>query len=259
MSLQLKAAESQVFPETNKLDDPRQDDVEPKRRLLEKDADDEDQEQIKQNDTYELQETHDEALISQTGGEEGDAETGQIVLDDEVRSEAQSEREPLNREKLRDDKDDKAGEPECERIESHDKDGESDRETSQIREMTTDGNCRTASEGENSVSVEVQDNQDVNPDRTPSSITQEKTRNKSEEVKENEVDDASVNGEEQSKSLDEGRQNISLWQRIRNNLFRCIFRNNAEDEGQMRKIGRNRDRKKKEKKKRKEKMKEAKH
>lgn len=74
MSLQFKAAESQVFPDTNKLDDLRQDDVEPKTRLLERDADDEDQEHIKQNDTYELQETRDEALSSQAGGEEGGAE-----------------------------------------------------------------------------------------------------------------------------------------------------------------------------------------
>ena len=161
-----------MFPDASRLDDLTQDDVEPKRRSLERDAEDEDQEQIRQNDTCELQETRDEALSRQTGGRDADAGTGKVVLEDEFRSEP--EREPVNREKLRDDEDDETGERE--RFGSHD----------------------------NSVDVEAQNHLNINPDRTHSCITQGNTSNKAEEGQKNEGDDASVNGEEQSKNLDEG-------------------------------------------------------
>ena len=159
MSLQFKAAESQKSPESNKLDDLSQDDVEPKRSSVERDADGENKGQIRQNDTDEVQETSDEALNSQTGGEEGSAETGE---NNPVRSETEPEREPSNREKLREEKDDRAGEPESESFGSHDKDDESDGEISHIRDKKTNENCGTANEVENSVVGEAQDNLNVN-------------------------------------------------------------------------------------------------
>ncbi|XP_036943954.1 ubiquitin carboxyl-terminal hydrolase 17-like protein A isoform X2 [Acanthopagrus latus] len=192
------AAESQVFPDASRLDDLTQDDVEPKRRSLERDAEDEDQEQIRQNDTCELQETRDEALSRQTGGRDADAGTGKVVLEDEFRSEP--EQEPVNREKLRDDEDDEAGERE--RFGSHD----------------------------NSVDVEAQNHLNINPDRTHSCITQGNTSNKAEEGQKNEGDDASVNGEEQSKNLDEG----DIISDDGEGFFSCICGNNAEDDGVMR-------------------------
>ncbi|XP_030287804.1 probable ubiquitin carboxyl-terminal hydrolase creB isoform X2 [Sparus aurata] len=89
-----KAAELQKSPEANKLDDQRQDDVEPKRSSGERDADGENRGQIRKKDTDEVQETSDEALSSQTGEEESTAETGKNVLEDEVRSETEPQREP---------------------------------------------------------------------------------------------------------------------------------------------------------------------
>ena len=89
MSLQFKAAESQLSSETNKLDDLRQDDVEPRRSSVERDADGENKGQVRKSDTDEVQKTSDEASNSQSGGEEGTAETGEIVLDDEVGSETE--------------------------------------------------------------------------------------------------------------------------------------------------------------------------
>ncbi|KAM8747901.1 uncharacterized protein AB9X84_015767 isoform 1-T1 [Acanthopagrus schlegelii] len=161
--LTYRAAESQKSPETNKMNDLRQDDVEPKRSSVESDADDGRKGQIRQNDTDEVQETSDEAVNSQTGGEEGTEVTGTIVLDDKVGSETQPEREPSDREKLREEKDDTAGEPECEKSGSHDKDDESDGETSHIRDMKTYQNCVTASEVEGgNVDVEAQDKLNVN-------------------------------------------------------------------------------------------------
>ncbi|KAM8747845.1 uncharacterized protein AB9X84_015729 [Acanthopagrus schlegelii] len=83
------AAESLLSSETNELDDQRRDDVEPKRSSVESDDDDGNKGQIKQKDTDEGQETSDEALNSQTGGEEGTEETGQSVLDDKVGSQTE--------------------------------------------------------------------------------------------------------------------------------------------------------------------------
>ncbi|XP_030287830.1 bifunctional lysine-specific demethylase and histidyl-hydroxylase NO66-like [Sparus aurata] len=195
----LQTAESQMSPETNKLDDQRQDDVEPKRSLVERDAGDGNK---GQNDTDEVQNTSDEALNSQTTGEESTAETGK---NNPVRSETEPEREPSNRETLREEKDDGAGEPECERFGSHDKDDESDGEISHIRYMKTDENG-TASEVENSEDAKAQDKLNVNQDRAHSSITQENTSNISEEVKKSEVDDASVNGKKKI-----SQKPVNIW------------------------------------------------
>ena len=92
MSLQFTAAESQKSPESNKLDDLRQDDAEPKRSSVERDADGENKGQIRQNDTDEVQRTSDEASNSQTGGEEGTAETRE---NNPVRPETEPERGAL--------------------------------------------------------------------------------------------------------------------------------------------------------------------
>ena len=87
--LQFKAAESLLSSETNELDDQGRDDVEPKRSSVESDGDDGNKGQIRQKDTDEGQETSDEALNSQTGGEEGTEGSGQSVLDDKVGSQTE--------------------------------------------------------------------------------------------------------------------------------------------------------------------------
>ncbi|XP_030287794.1 myosin-2 heavy chain-like isoform X2 [Sparus aurata] len=252
--LMYRAAELQKSPETNKLEDLRQDDAEPKRSSVERDADDENKGQLRQNDTDEVQETSDEALNSQTGGEEDTAETGKNVLDDEVRSQTEPEREPSNRVKLREEKDDTAGEPECERFGSHDKDDKSVGEISHIRDMKTDENCGKASEVENSVDVEAQDNLNVNvgeqsKDSTEQHLDEEAKTDKEEqratecqkpvettsedltdEVEEEQGEDigpAELKGDEEPK--------INFCER--NNGETTQMGHSAEDEGQMRKDG----------------------
>ncbi|XP_030287796.1 uncharacterized protein YFR016C-like isoform X4 [Sparus aurata] len=265
--LMYRAAELQKSPETNKLEDLRQDDAEPKRSSVERDADDENKGQLRQNDTDEVQETSDEALNSQTGGEEDTAETGKNVLDDEVRSQTEPEREPSNRVKLREEKDDTAGEPECERFGSHDKDDKSVGEISHIRDMKTDENCGKASEVENSVDVEAQDNLNVNvgeqsKDSTEQHLDEEAKTDKEEqratecqkpvetpsedltEFKEEQVEDigpAELKGDEEPKRRTDDDENVETDTSINNHTTVSQVKSSEDEEAQENEISNTRE------------------